>query len=298
MAEHFEHTRLPTGIELAWDSVGEGEPVLLVMGLASQMVMWPDDFCHQLAGRGFRVIRFDNRDVGESTAMKEAGAISLPRLLAALAGRGRDSAPYHLWDMADDAFGLLDSMGIERCHVVGASMGGMIAQQMAIQDSSRVASLTSIMSTTGSRRVGMPSPAAIKMLLTPTKPTEDAMVERFVAFFQAVGSPAYPADVDELAAMARRSFARGVAGDGFGRQLMAVLASGNRTEGLKGLSIPALVIHGEADPLVSVSGGEATAAAIPGATLMRVPGMGHDIPRALWPRFIDGIEATARRATP
>lgn len=284
-----QYADLPNGIRLAWESVGEGEPLLLVMGLGAQMLMWPESFCRMLAERGFRVIRFDNRDVGLSTRLDQHGPVGLPRLLGALAGKGRDRAPYRLHDMAHDAVLLMDHLGIGDAHVVGASLGGMVAQQLAIQAPSRVRSLTSIMSTTGSRRVGMPAPRALKALLTPMETTEEAHARRFVWFFQEVGSPAYPADPADLEAIARASFARGLAGDGFGRQLLAVLSSGNRTEGLQGLDLPALVIHGDKDPLVTPSGGEATAKAIPGARFMRVAGMGHDLPKPVWPRFVDGI---------
>jgi pimeloyl-ACP methyl ester carboxylesterase len=290
------HAKLPSGLSLAYQTMGEGEPLLLVMGLGAQMLMWPDTFCAMLAERGFRVIRFDNRDVGLSTRFHEHGAVPLPKLLAALAGRGRARAPYRLHDMADDAAQLLDALGIDAAHVVGASLGGMVAQQLAIQAPGRVRSLTSIMSTTGSRRVGLPSPRALSALLKPAPTDEESQVRRFVWFFSEVGSPAYPADPADLERIARASFARGLAGDGFSRQLMAVLASGNRTAGLQQLDLPALVIHGDADPLVTLSGGEATARAIPGATWMRVAGMGHDLPQPVWPRFVDGIQAAAGRA--
>ncbi len=292
----IEHAELPNSMRLAWQSIGEGEPLLLVMGLGAQMLMWPDGFCAMLAERGFRVIRFDNRDVGLSTRCNEQGPVPLPKLVAAFAGRGRHRAPYRLHDMAEDARGLLDALGIASAHIVGASLGGMVAQQLAIQAPGSVRSLTSIMSTTGSRRVGLPSPRALSALLKPVENTEEGQIRRMVSFFGEVGSPAFPPDPAELEVIARGSFARGVAGDGFGRQLMAVLVSGNRTAGLRQLHLPALVIHGDSDPLVRISGGEATARAIPGATWMRVAGMGHDLPRAVWPRFVDGICTVAERA--
>jgi pimeloyl-ACP methyl ester carboxylesterase len=285
------------GIELAYECFGDpsGQPLLMVMGLAAQMLLWPDAMCEQLADRGFRVVRYDNRDVGLSTRLDQHAPPSLPTLLATVARPQRVSAAYTLRDMADDAAGLLDHLGWSSAHVVGASMGGMIAQTLAIHHPERVRSLTSIMSTTGSRRVGLPAPRALKALLTRPEPTAEAYAEHLVGFLKLTGSPAYPHDPDDVRALARACFARGMAGAGAARHLHAVLASGSRTHGLRSVKVPTLVMHGCDDPLVSVSGGVATAEAVPGAELRLFPGMGHDLPKPLWGEMIDRIAGVALR---
>jgi pimeloyl-ACP methyl ester carboxylesterase len=281
------------GIELCYQEMGDpdGEPLLLVMGLATQMIAWSDDFCALLAERGYRVVRFDNRDIGRSTRIEAAG---VPGKLAMLAGRGEP--PYLLRDMAADTFGLMDHLGIESAHLVGASMGGMIVQTAAIEQPRRVRSITSIMSTTGSRRVGHPSYRTFGLMLGKPPREREAAIERVIKTFKTIGSPGYPFEEERVREIAGRSFDRGHSEAGIARQLHAITASGDRTPGLRRLDLPALVIHGSNDILVNPSGGRATAKAIPGARLRMINGMGHDLPRALWPTFVEEITANAARA--
>jgi pimeloyl-ACP methyl ester carboxylesterase len=282
------------GIELAYEEFGDpGAPaVLLIMGLGVQMLGWDAELCELLAERGFRAVRFDNRDVGRSTKI-EGGR--RPDVVAAAMG-DVSSASYTLDEMADDCAGLLDHLGVEAAHVVGASQGGMIAQTLAIRHPERVLSLVSIMSSTGDRAVGQPHPEAIPALLTSPPADRDGYAEFVVGAFRTIGSPGFEADEERLRQRAKASFDRGYYPEGTARQLLAVLASGDRTEALRGLDVPAVVIHGTDDPLIDVSGGRATAAAIPGAKLQLIEGMGHDLPRELWPRFVDLIVENAERA--
>jgi pimeloyl-ACP methyl ester carboxylesterase len=281
------------GIEIVYETIGEeSDPaLLLVMGLGTQLIHWDREFCEQLAARGFRVIRFDNRDAGRSTQIKAP----VPNLMRAMAGFKFD-APYLLDDMADDAFGLLDHLGIERAHVVGASMGGMIAQTMAIRRPERVLSLTSIMSTTGERRAGRPKLRVWGVLTRRAPRDREAYIEYFVRVFRMIGSKDFAFDEDRVRALAAASYDRGHHPAGTGRQLAAILASGDRTERLHELHVPTTVVHGKADPLVPFRGGKATARAIPGAKLIVIPGMGHDMPRATWPQLVDAIVENAARA--
>lgn len=282
------------GIKLCYQEMGDpdGEPLLLVMGLATQMLAWDEEFCAMLAERGYRVVRFDNRDIGRSTRIGSAG---VPGKLDLLVGR-RGTAPYLLRDMAADTFGLMDHLGIDSAHLVGASMGGMIAQTAAIERPERVRSLTSIMSTTGSRRVGHPSYKTFGLLLGKPPREREAAIERVVKVFRVIGSPGYPFEEERVREIAGRSFDRGHSEASIARQLHAITASGDRTPRLRKLKLPALVIHGKNDVLVHPSGGRATAKAIPGARLKLVEGMGHDLPRALWPDFVEEIAANAARA--
>jgi pimeloyl-ACP methyl ester carboxylesterase len=281
-------------IELCYQEMGDpdGEPLLLVMGLATQMIAWDEEFCAMLADRGFRVVRFDNRDIGRSTKFKAAG---LPGKIDLFVGR-RGTAPYLLRDMAADSFGLMDHLGIESAHLVGASMGGMIVQTAAIENPARVRSLTSIMSTTGSRRVGHPNYKTFGLLLGNPPREREAAIERVVKTFKVIGSPGYPFEEGRVREIAGRSFDRGHSSAGIARQLHAITASGDRTPALRKLGMPALVVHGKKDLLVNPSGGRATAKAIPDAQLKMVDGMGHDLPRALWPDFAEEIAANAARA--
>jgi pimeloyl-ACP methyl ester carboxylesterase len=262
------------------------------MGLGTQRVAWHDDFCRELVDRGLRVVRFDNRDCGRSTILRHVAPPSSSALLLRRSLR----AAYTLDDMADDAAGLLDALGIERAHVVGASMGGMIGQTLAVRHPARVRSLVSIMSTTGSRRVGQPAWRVYPILLRRAPADREAYVELAVRVFGLIGSPGFPRSEEELRAVARRSHERGVHSGGTARQLAAIVASGDRTADLARVRVPTLVVHGLADPLVNPSGGRATARAIPGARLLEIPGMGHDLPRGAWPRIIAGIAETAGRA--
>ncbi|WP_037602061.1 alpha/beta fold hydrolase [Streptacidiphilus rugosus] len=278
-------------LELEYETFGDpARPtLLLIMGLGAQLTAWDERLCRQLADHGFHVVRFDNRDSGLSSHL-DAGP--QPDLGAVLGGDPA-SAPYLIADLARDAVGLLDVLGVERAHVVGASMGGMIAQQMAIDSPERVLSLCSIMSRPGDPATGLSTPEATRMLLRPRAIGREAVIESGMAASRVIGSPDYPRDDEELRAYVSATYDRSSRADGFARQLTAILASPDRTPGLKNVGVPTLVVHGEADPLVDVSGGHATAAAVPDAKLLTLPGMGHDLPRALWPRIIPAIAANA-----
>lgn len=281
------------GVELAYEQIGDPAqpPLLLIMGLGMQMINWDLELCDELAARGFRVIRFDNRDSGLSTQVDAP----VPNLVRGMAGL-RIDAPYLLADMADDAFALLDHLEIEAAHVMGASMGGMIAQTMAIRRPERVLSLTSIMSTTGERRAGRPK-LRVWSVLTRRAPTEkDAYVEHFVRVFGMIGSRGFPADVDRVRESAAATYERGHHPAGTGRQLAAIMASGDRTQELREIRVPTTVIHGKDDPLIPFRGGQATVRAIEGAKLIAIPGMGHDLPREVWPQVVDAVVETAGRA--
>ncbi len=291
-------------IELCYETFGDRRrlslfgqrkrpPLLLVMGLASQMVLWEDEFCEELASRNFWVIRFDNRDVGRSTILRQAPVPSRVQL----ALRDRRAASYSLSDMALDAAGLLDHLGVSAAHVVGASMGGMIAQRLAIEHPQRVLSLVSIMSSTGNRRVGRIHPLMVPRLLWRPRYDREGYVADFIDTFRAIGSRGYPRDTGHLRTVAERCYERGVHPAGASRQLAAIVTAEDRTEGLRGVRVPSTVIHGDADRLVMPSGGKATAEAIPGARLVMVPGMGHDLPQALWEQIIEEIVLCAERAS-
>jgi pimeloyl-ACP methyl ester carboxylesterase len=292
MAEETAHAN---GIEIVYETIGDPSkpPLLLVMGLGMQLIHWDLELCQQLADRGFRVIRFDNRDSGRSTKIDAP----VPNMRRALLGL-RFEAPYLLEDMADDAFGLLDHLGIEAAHVVGASMGGMIAQTMAIKRPERVLSLTSIMSTTGERRAGRPKLRVWGVLMRQAPRDRDAYIEHFVRIFRTIGSPGFPLEDERIRELAAATYDRGHHTAGTGRQLAAIMASGDRTAQLRSLRVPTTVFHGQSDPLVPFRGGRATAAAIPDARLIAVPGMGHDLPREVWPRLVDAVVDTAARSAP
>jgi pimeloyl-ACP methyl ester carboxylesterase len=282
------------GIEIAYQEIGDpdGEPLLLIMGLATQMLAWDDDFCALLAGRGFRVVRFDNRDIGRSTKIDSAG---LPKRTDMLLGRRR-TAPYLLRDMAADTTGLMDRLEIESAHLVGASMGGMIAQTVAIRRPQRVRSLVSMMSTTGNRWLGVPTWKAFGTLFARPGAGREAAIEHSVKVFKTIGSPRYPMDEPHFRERAAASYDRSHDRAGIARQLHAITASGDRTAALEKLRLPATVLHGGSDPLIRPVGGRATARAIRDCRLRVFEGMGHDLPRELWPEFADEIEATAERA--
>jgi pimeloyl-ACP methyl ester carboxylesterase len=285
------------GITLCYETFGsDGDPpVVLVMGLAMQMIGWPDDFCEQLASRRFYVVRFDNRDCGRSTHVR-----GRPPTTGEILRRRIHSPAYTLDDMADDAAGLIseitDPAHPGPVHVVGASMGGMIAQMLAVRRPELVRSLVSIMSTTGSRWRGQPALRSYRILLKPAPVDRERYIEHMVRVFTVVGSPGFPRNVERIRDVAARSFDRGVDPAGSGRQLGGIIASGNRTAQLHAIRAPTLVIHGSKDRLVSRSGGVATARAIPGARLMTVQGMGHDLPEGAWPQLLDAISAHARQA--
>lgn len=284
------------GVELAYDTFGNASdpPLLLVMGLGAQMIRWDEEFCKPLSAKGYWVIRFDNRDVGNSTKFDAAG---VPNILALMqtAQQGEPvEAPYTLSDMASDAVGLLDVLEIEKTHVVGASMGGMIVQTMAIEHPERLRTMTSIMSTTGEASVSTPKPEALAVI-TSVPPSDRAeCIEDAVKKQRILQGPKYPLDEEFVRQYAARAFDRCFYPEGTTRQIAAILASGSRKEALKSVKVPTLVIHGDADPLVPVEGGKDTAASIPGAELMIIEGMGHDIPEEVAPQIIAAIARHAK----
>jgi pimeloyl-ACP methyl ester carboxylesterase len=280
-------------ITLCYETFGDpGDPtILLIMGLGTQMIGWNEDFCGELAHAGFHVVRFDNRDSGRSTHVK-----AKPPSIGQLLRRDKKAATYTLADMAGDAVGLLDHLGVDRAHVVGASMGGMIAQTVAARHPERVISLTSIMSNSGGRFSGQPALVAYPVLLKTAPDDRDAFAEHIVKMFETIGSPGFDRDAEEIRELGRRSYERSYSPASAGRQLAAIIASGARSRELARIKAPTLVIHGTADKLVRPSGGRATARAIPGAKLLKIDGMGHDLPRGAWPQIVRAIVQTAREA--
>jgi len=289
-------TAAANGIQLAYETFGDPDDptVLLVMGLGAQMVSWDEGFCAQLVERGFHVVRFDNRDIGLSTWIDTPDLDVAAAVLAAFGG-DLTQAPYLLTDMADDAIGLLDHLGLGAVHVVGASMGGMIAQTLAIEHPDRVRSLTSIMSTTGDPSVGAPSPELLGTLIAERPADLEASIAFSVAMSKAISSPDH-FDEERARARAVREIERGINPLGVPRQLLAIVSSGDRGEGLAALDLPTLVVHGRQDRLVDFSGGQRTAELVPGADLLAIDDMAHDVPVAHWPRIADAIAAVAHRA--
>ena len=277
-------TASANGIDIEYETFGSPDDpaMLLIMGLGGQLIVWDEELCRQLAGHGFHVIRFDNRDVGLSTRFDDA---PVPDVIAVLQG-DRASVPYTLEDMADDTAGLLDALGIDGAHVVGVSMGGMIAQLLAIDRPERVLSLASIMSTTGDPSVGAPTPEAIAVLTKPPPTGREQVIAREVETTEALGSPGYGFDEDRTRRRAAAAFDRAFHPAGVARHLGAVVDA----------TMATVVIHGSADPLITPSGGEATAKAIPGAELMIIEGMGHELPPGAWPTVVEAIVANANRA--
>ena len=280
------------GIEIEYVTEGDPSdpPLLLVMGLGGQLTAWPQGFVDGLRARGFFIVRYDNRDCGLSTKFE-----GLPDMASLFTG-DPSSAPYSVEDMADDAAALLEELGIAKTHVVGVSMGGMITQALVVNHPELFLTATSIMSTTGDRSVGAPTGEAMTALLRPMATSRDEAIDASLAGSRVIGSPAYPTDEAMLRERAAAAFDRSYCPEGTVRQLAAILASPDRTEGLHGVRIPFLVVHGEADPLVTLSGGEATAAAVPGSKLITIPGMGHDLPEALWGSVTDAIVANTELA--
>lgn len=292
-----EELRAPVGpeVELAYQTFGDpdGEPLLLVMGLSGPMTWWDQGFCERLAGAGFHVVRYDNRDAGRSSRL--GAKLRTDHLVRAfLTGQAR--APYTMSDLAGDAVGLLDHLGLASAHVVGVSMGGMIAQTLAIEHPERVRSLTSISSTTGKRTVGWQHPSLLPKLIAPRKAGRESYVETSLAMWALIGSTGYPATHESLVQRAEETFDRGVSASGTVRQMLAILTQGDRTPRLRSVRVPTLVIHGTEDKMVHVSGGRSTAAAVPGAELLLVDGMGHDMPAELWDTFVEAIARTAARS--
>jgi pimeloyl-ACP methyl ester carboxylesterase len=288
---------VPTGVELCYETWGDpsgGEPLLLLMGLSSPLTWWDPEFCSMLVRRGFFVITMDNRDVGRSTKLPER--VTRGMLVRAFISGGRTKAPYSLTDMAQDALGLLDHLGIDSAHVVGVSMGGMIAQTVALEAPARVRSLTSIMSTTGKRTVGWQDVRVMPLMLQPMRPGLEGYESSSLAVWRVIGSPGYPRTDERTRQIARETFERGISASGSLRQMMAILTQPNRSPHLRSLTMPALVIHGLSDRMVHVSGGRDTASAIPGAELLLIEGMGHDLPPELFETYVDAIAGVAGRA--
>ena len=283
MSENEVHYAEVGSVRIAYEGFGDsGDPaVLLLMGQGAQMLAWPDGLCRELAERGLHVVRFDNRDAGLSTHLRR---------------RRLSLSPYTLDDLAADALGLMDVLGLPAAHLVGISMGGMLAQLLAIRHPARVLSLTCIASSTGSRRAGWPRPSLLRRIpLRRTVSDRDGAGDLFVRVLQAIGSPAYPVDVDHVRALGSLCYDRGYDPRGSLRHLLAVVRAPDRTSALQRLRVPALVVHGAADPLVPVSGGRALASAIPGARSVTVAGMGHDLPPQLWPLLVEELHAVVVR---
>ena len=286
------------GIDICYEIFGDAnaEPLLLIMGLGAQMIHWDDEFCRQLAARGFRVIRFDNRDIGKSSHMSGGKRLTALELLKLRFLKIPIAAPYRLIDMARDTVGLMDALGIRTAHLVGASMGGMIAQEVAITFPERVRSLTSIMSTTGNPKVPGPTREATAVLMAPPPATKEEYFTRFAQTWKVLRNGSFPEDEALDASRAARTYERGLNPAGIGRQLRAILASGSRKERLRSVKTPTLVIHGTIDPLVHPEGGKDTATSIPGAKLLMVERMGHALPIPTWPQIIDAIDKHAHGA--
>jgi len=286
------------GIDICYEIFGDpaAPPLLLIMGLGAQMVIWDDAFCERLAARGFRVIRFDNRDIGQSGKLHGGRRLTPFELLKLRFFHIPVAAPYRLLDMARDTVGLMDALDIKSAHLVGASMGGMIAQEIALSFPQRVRSLTSIMSTTGNPRIPPPSREVAMLLMAPPPKTKDEYIERFQKTWKTLRVGSFPEDEARDVALAERCFARGLNPAGVGRQLRAILASGSRKPRLHLVTAPTLVIHGKVDPLVHPTAGKDTAESIPNAKLLMIEGMGHAIPIPMWPQIIGAIAEHAHVA--
>ena len=286
------------GVELCYDIFGDAnaEPMVLIMGLGAQMIFWDNDFCKELAGRGFRVVRFDNRDIGLSTKMSGGKPLTAIDFLKLRIFKIPPQASYRLWDMANDVIGLMDLLGIKKAHIVGLSMGGAIAQEIAMNHPDRVLSLTSIMATSGNPKLPNPTKEAMAMLVAPAPKTKDEYFARFAANWKILRGASFPADEAKDHARAERTYARGLNPAGVGRQLRAIMASGDRTSRLRGVKARTLVIHGTIDPLVPPEHGKAVAGTIPGAKLLLIEGMGHALPMPMWPIVIGAIADHAHQA--
>lgn len=279
------------GITVEYDTFGRDSdrPLLMVMGLGAQMILWDEEFCERLAKRGHYLIRYDNRDVGLSTKFDDAPAPDLAMLMAARVEGRTPEVPYTLEDMADDAVGVLDGLGIDRAHVCGASMGGMIVQTMAIRHPQRLRSMVSIMSTTGDPDLPPATPEAMGALMSPVPDDLEGYIERTLGVSRAIGSPGFEFDEARARARAKRIFERSLYPEGTARQMAAIVAAGSRAPKLREVKTPTLVIHGDADPLVPVEGGRATHRAVPDSGLVIIEGMGHDIPVGAWDQIVDAI---------
>lgn len=285
-------------IQISYDTIGDraAPALLLVAGNGAQLLFWAVEFCESLASKGFFVIRFDNRDSGLSTKFGEAGIPDFPAAIKALmAGRPVESA-YSLDDMADDAVGLLHALGIAKAHVCGASMGGMIAQVIAYRHAKQVLSLTSIMSTTGNPGIPQGKPDALAAVLAPPPEERGAYIEHNMNVWRAIWSPGFPFEEGRARTFLEKSYDRSCYPQGMARQNMAILANGDRSPQLSSIRVPTLVIHGADDPLIPVEGGRDTARVVPGARLVVINGMGHDMPKGVWAEMVDAISKHAAQA--
>lgn len=285
------------GIEIAYETFGKSSKpaMLLIMGLGYQMIFWDEEFCAQLASRGYFVIRFDNRDCGLSSWLTDAGTPDIAAMKALMATRKKAQSPYSLLDMANDAKGLLDAVGIESAHIVGRSMGGMIGQMMAIHYPGRIKTLTSIMSSTSDPQLPPPKPDTLSVLLEPEPFEKKEYIDHSVRVMNTLNGSKYHIDERRVRQWALDSFRRGLNPDGVARQFAAILATGSRKEALKSIAVPTLVIHGDADPLVPVACGIDTANIIPGAQLLIIKGLGHTLVPQVYPQVVDAISRHAAK---
>ena len=288
------------GIQIEYETFGNpsDRALLLVIGLGGQLIWWDESLCQDLVSRGHYIIRYDNRDTGLSTKFDQAGKPDVMGTLGKILSGDRSSVPYTIEDMADDGAGLLDALGIPCAHICGMSMGGMIAQTIALRHPSRVLSLTSIYSQTGNPKLPQPKPEVLTALLTPIPTERAAYIDYMLGFFKMVAGHGYPMDEEWVGRKMAASYDRCFYPNGIGRQVIAIMAQNNRKAALASIKVPVLVIHGTDDSLVPVEGGKETAAAIPGARLILIEGMGHDIPHGgAWPQIVEAIEAHTRKAT-
>ena len=285
-------------IEIEYETFGDpsAKPLLLIMGIGAQMIRWEKEFCEKFVEKGFYVIRFDNRDVGLSTKFDDAGEPDLMKIVMQMAKGEKIESLYTLNDMADDAAGLLTALDIDKAHICGASMGGGIAQIFAYRHPSRVLSLTSIMSSTGNPDLPQPKPEVAKLLTQPAPTTREAIIEARVNRLRILHGPYFPFDEEKWRDFATASYERSHYPPGRMRQFVAIRATGNIKPYLSSISVPTLVIHGSEDPLVLVEGGKDTAEAIPGAELLIIEGMGHNLPKEVWPKLVDAITRNASKA--
>lgn len=285
----------PAGLSLAYEVQGDGPPVVMIMGLGAQLVLWPQELVDAIAAAGFRTIRFDNRDIGQSSWFDHLGVPNNAKLLARRLAGLSVAAPYDLSAMASDAVGLLDTLGIARAHLIGASLGGMIAQTVAIEHPERIASLTSIMSSAGNLSAFAVHPRALKQMLGKPPKNREEYVDRIVTLFRGHAGT-HPYDAERMAELAGQQYDRGYHPQGFARQFAAILASGSRLERLKSVTAPTLVVHGTHDPLVPLRAGRMVADAIPGASFLPIDGMGHELPRPIWQQLTDAVTAHMGKA--
>ncbi len=286
------------GIQIEYDTFGKPVdlPLLLINGVASQMITWPEEFCTKLAERGHYVIRFDNRDTGLSTKFEQAGIPDLMAVMEAVMRGEEIKVPYTLNDMADDSVGLLDALDIGRAHVCGVSMGAMIAQIIAVRHPSRVASLISIYGSTGNPALPRGKPEALTALMSPSPQEREAAIEHSMKFIRTIAGPGFPFDEDWTRTLMTRAYDRAFYPPGMTRKIAAIMTSGNRKTALASVTAPTLVIHGADDPLIPLECGKDTAEAIPGAELMIIEGMGHDLPHGgAWPRIVEAISAHTKK---